>query len=84
MKFDEMNLAFIGLCTIGAATIIWASVSAAHREPAHGPIPFIASQSLSGDRFGLWTAKACTYGDGEMRCSYAVGHKPFDSKEARK
>jgi hypothetical protein len=78
MRFDKMTLAFIGMCTLCAATIIWVSVSTAHRDPSVGPVPYVTSQALFNARFGNWVVTSCKYGDIEMQCTIPASTKEAD------
>jgi hypothetical protein len=79
MRFDKMTLAFIGLYTLCAATIIWVSASTAHREPSVGPVSYIRSHVSFNARFGNWVVTSCKYGDIEVQCTI-----PASTKEAEK
>ena len=79
MGFEKMPLGLIGAYTLCAASIIWVSVSTAHREPSIGPVPYIGSQALFDTRFGNWVVTSCVYGDIETQCAI-----PAPTKEAEK
>ena len=69
MRFDKMTLAFIGMYTVCAATIIWVSASTAHRVSSIYPVPYIRSHVLFNDRFGNWVVTSCKHGDIEVQCT---------------
>jgi hypothetical protein len=79
MRFEKMTLGLIGVYTLYATSIIWVSVSTAHREPSIEPVPHIESQASFGTRFGNWEVSSCEYGYIEAQCTI-----PAPTKEAEK
>ena len=53
---------------------------------AKSAIPYVNAPTPPGwilnERFGLWTAKACKFGEVEAQCSYSVVNPPSDEKSA--
>jgi hypothetical protein len=52
------------------------------------PIPYVTGSTPPGwilnDRFGLWTAKTCKFGEVETQCSYTVTNQDAKEKEVKR